>query len=253
MSTSENVLSYNVGKSDYAKHAIQPWQIWKEYNLNPWDADIVKRVLRTKEGEERTLDYEKIIHICKYRIAELSKEVLKENKVVAPVEEEKPVEDEESDDTTVFCLDETMKPAMFYVEGEKWNGKYTGYSVFMDGSTPYMYLGVNAEGSHLYADLSEFEQWFYTPETHLPPKTFKLKYTNFFGNHRSSLKIGYEGKNYGKNDYIITSKGHLLRYFGMEGDMFYYRNMSEKRADGTYPEFLSKVKIKNKAIQFTLW
>ena len=71
MSTSENVQSYNVGKSDYAKHAIQPWHIWKEYNLNPWDADIVKRVLRTKEGEARTLDYEKIIHICKYRIAEL--------------------------------------------------------------------------------------------------------------------------------------------------------------------------------------
>lgn len=77
MSANENVRSYNVGKSDYAKHAIQPWDIWKEYNLNPWDADIVKRVLRSKEGEARTLDYEKIIHICKYRIAELSKEVLK--------------------------------------------------------------------------------------------------------------------------------------------------------------------------------
>src|SRR5574343_186783 len=84
--------------------------------LNPWDADIVKRVLRSKEGEARTLDYEKIIHICKYRIAELSKEVSKETKVVTPVEEEKPVEDEESDDTTVFCLDETMKPATFYIE-----------------------------------------------------------------------------------------------------------------------------------------
>lgn len=252
MSTSENVLSYNVGKSDYAKHAIQPWQIWKEYNLNPWDADIVKRVLRTKEGEERTLDYEKIIHICKYRIAELSKEVLKETKVVTPAEEEKPVEDEESDDTTVFCLDETMKPAMFYIEGEEWNGKYVGYSVFMTGKAPYMYLGVNAEGIHLYADLSELDQWCYTPETHLPPKTFKIKYTSFFGNHRSSLKIGHTGTNYEKHDYIVTYDGHLLRYFGMEGDMFYYRNMSEKRADGTYPEFLSKYKLENKAIQFTL-
>ena len=91
MSTSENVQSYNVGKSDYSKHAIQPWDIWKEYNLNPWDADIVKRVLRAKEGEERTLDYEKIIHICKYRIAELSKGVLKASKVVTPAEAEKPV------------------------------------------------------------------------------------------------------------------------------------------------------------------
>lgn len=252
MSTSENVLSYNVGKSDYAKHAIQPWQIWKEYNLNPWDADIVKRVLRSKEGEERTLDYEKIIHICKYRIAELSKEVSKETKVVAPAEAEKPVEDEESDDTTVFCMDATMNPAMFYTEGEKWNGKYVGYSVFMRGNAPYMYLGVNAEGNHLYADLSEFKQWYYASEMHLPPKTFELKCTNFFGSHRSSLKIGREGKNYEEYEYIITYDGRLLRYFGMKGKMFSYRNMSAKRSDGSYPEFLSYFKILNKAIQFTL-
>ena len=252
MSTSEKVQSYNVGKSDYSKHAIQPWDIWKEYNLNPWDADIVKRVLRSKEGEARTLDYEKIIHICKYRIAELSKEVLKESKVVAPVEEEKPVEDEESDDTTVFCLDETMKPATFYIEGTKWGGKYVGYSVFMEGDVPYMYLGVDAEGNHSYADLSTYRNWYYTPETHLPPKTFKIKYTSFFGNHRSSLKIGHAGTNYEKHDYIIIGGGVLLRYFGMEGEKFSYRNMSAKRADGTYPEFLSNVKIENKAIQFTL-
>ena len=252
MSTSENVQSYNVGKSDYSKHAIQPWDIWKEYNLNPWDADIVKRVLRSKEGEERTLDYEKIIHICKYRIAELSKEVLKETKVVAPVEEEKPVEDEESDDTTVFCLDETKKPAMFYIEGEKWNGKYVGYSVFTVGNSPYMYLGVDAEGYHAYVDLSESEQWVYTPERHMPPKTIMLKYANLFGNHRSSLKIGYEGKNYGNHDYIITCDGRLFRYFGMKGNKFSYRNISAKRADGTYREVLCDYKLENKAIQFTL-
>ena len=252
MSTSEKVQSYNVGKSDYAKHAIQPWDIWKEYNLNPWDADIVKRVLRSKEGEARTLDYEKIIHICKYRIAELSKEVLKETEVVAPAEAEKPVEDEESDDTTVFCMDETMKPAMFYIEGEKWNGKYVGYSVFITGNSPYMYLGVDAEGNHLYADLSVFEQWLYTPEMHLPPKTFKLKYTSLFGNHRGSLKIGHVGTNYEKHDYIITRDRHLLRYFGMKGEMFSYRDMSTRGTDGAYPEFLSDYKLENKAIQFTL-
>lgn len=253
MSASEKVQSYNVGKSDYAKHKIQPWDIWKEYNLNPWDADIVKRVLRSKEGEPRTVDYEKIIHICKYRIAELSKEVLKASKVVTPAEAEKPVEDEESDDTTVFCLDETKKPATFYIEGTKWNGKYVGYSVFMTGNTPYMYLGVDAEGSHLYADLSELEQWIYSPETHIPPKTFKLKYTNLFGNHRSSLKIGYVGTLYEKHDYIITGKGHLLRYFGMTKEgKFVYRNVSAKRADGTYPEVLCEYKLENKAIQFTL-
>lgn len=252
MSASENVQSYNVGKSDYAKHAIQPWDIWKEYNLNPWDADIVKRVLRSKEGEARTLDYEKIIHICKYRIAELSKEVLKETKVVAPAEAEKPVEDEESDDTTVSCLDETMKPATFYIEGTKWDGRYVGYSVFVAVNVPYMYLGVDAEGSHLYADLSTLKQWLYTREMHLPPKTFKVKCTNLFGNHRSSLKIGYVGTNYEKHDYIITRYGQLLRYFGMKGDKFSYRNISARCTEGTYPEMLSSYKLENKAIQFTL-
>lgn len=67
----DNIRAYNVGNSDYAKRKIQPWDIWLEYGLNPWDADIVKRVLRTKRGESRKLDYEKIIHICKERIRQI--------------------------------------------------------------------------------------------------------------------------------------------------------------------------------------
>lgn len=66
-----SVRDYNVGKSDYAKHKIQPWDIWKEYKLNPWDADIVKRILRTKSTDSRKPDYEKIIHIAKERIRQL--------------------------------------------------------------------------------------------------------------------------------------------------------------------------------------
>jgi hypothetical protein len=68
----DSVRSYNVGKSNYAKHKIQPWDIWLEYKLNPWDADIIKRVLRHKEGDSRQLDYEKIIHICQERIRQLN-------------------------------------------------------------------------------------------------------------------------------------------------------------------------------------
>ena len=73
----QDIRGSNVGASDYSKHIIQPWSIWKDYNLNPWDADIVKRVLRTKkesgksEIESRIMDYEKIIHICKERIRQL--------------------------------------------------------------------------------------------------------------------------------------------------------------------------------------
>lgn len=66
-----SVREYNVGTSDYAAYKIQPWDIWLEYGLNPWDADIVKRVLRNKEGESRELDYEKIKHICDERIRQI--------------------------------------------------------------------------------------------------------------------------------------------------------------------------------------
>ena len=70
----------NVGTSDYSKHIIQPWSIWIDYNLDPWDADIIKRVLRTKEEpgmskiEARIVDYSKIIHICKEKIRQLKNE-----------------------------------------------------------------------------------------------------------------------------------------------------------------------------------
>lgn len=73
----------NVGKSNYSKQFIQPWSIWKDYNLNPWDADIVKRVLRTKEEanmskiEARIMDYKKIKHICDERIRQLEFNMIK--------------------------------------------------------------------------------------------------------------------------------------------------------------------------------
>jgi len=72
-----SVRDHNEGLSNYSKYTIQPWAIWQDYNLNPWDADIVKRVLRTKEEpgmsetESRILDYKKIIHICQERIRQL--------------------------------------------------------------------------------------------------------------------------------------------------------------------------------------
>lgn len=78
--TNNNVRNSNIGNSDYSKHIIQPWSIWLDYNLDPWDADIIKRVLRTKEEpgktkeESRILDYQKIIHICKEKLRQLGVE-----------------------------------------------------------------------------------------------------------------------------------------------------------------------------------
>ena len=72
-----DVRSGNIGASNYSEYTIQPWSIWIDYNLNPWDADIVKRVLRTKDepgmspAKARILDYQKMIHICKERIRQI--------------------------------------------------------------------------------------------------------------------------------------------------------------------------------------
>lgn len=70
-----NVRDHNIGTSDYSIHVVQPWAIWLDWNLNPWDADIVKRVLRNKLGESRKQDYEKIIHICQERIRQIETQI----------------------------------------------------------------------------------------------------------------------------------------------------------------------------------
>ena len=67
-----NVRDHNVGNSNYSKHTIQPWSIWLDYpELTSWDHDIIKRVLRTKKGETRAMDYEKIIHDCEERLRQI--------------------------------------------------------------------------------------------------------------------------------------------------------------------------------------
>ena len=60
---------HNIGESNYAKR-----KIWLEYQLDPWDADIIKRVLRDKPGQRR-LDYEKIKHVCDERIRQIDAEL----------------------------------------------------------------------------------------------------------------------------------------------------------------------------------
>ena len=71
----DEVRGRNVGASDYSQHIIQPWAIWQEYRLNPFDADIVKRVLRHKATDSRRMDYEKIIHICQERIRQIDYDI----------------------------------------------------------------------------------------------------------------------------------------------------------------------------------
>lgn len=101
-----DVREANVGKSNYAQHTIQPWSIWIDYDLNPWDADIVKRTLRTKaeEGmslkESRLMDYEKIIHICQERMRQLNSETSED----VSIETENSIETSISTESGIYTL-----------------------------------------------------------------------------------------------------------------------------------------------------
>ena len=53
----------SVGTSKYHEKTIQPWHIWEAFKLNPWRADLIKRLLRQKE-----LDFDKIAHIAQHLI-----------------------------------------------------------------------------------------------------------------------------------------------------------------------------------------
>ena len=68
MNELNDVRSYNCGASDYSKHKFQSWSFWILFRLNPWDADLTKRVLRIKKTDGRLLDYKKMKHIALERI-----------------------------------------------------------------------------------------------------------------------------------------------------------------------------------------
>ena len=197
----KSVRDYNVGKSDYAKHKIQPWDIWKEYNLNPWDADIVKRVLRTKEGESRRLDYEKIIHICSERIRQIDAEDDKD----------------EDNETSVFCPSESCKPA-YRAAGHIFNV----YSVFEWGKHYFAYVGYNnIRKTHMYLSLTD--KRFAMSEI----ADFPLPYAPFTSSldnteHSESVKIGVLGVGYEKYDYLINN-GKLYRYMGAYEDGIHFK------------------------------
>ena len=55
---------YHVGDSNYSTMPIQPWDIWEKTLMDPFRADILKRVMRTKSSDSPVSDMQKIKHIC---------------------------------------------------------------------------------------------------------------------------------------------------------------------------------------------
>ena len=206
----KNVRDYNVGKSDYAKHTIQPWDIILEYGLNYWDGDIIKRVLRTKEGESRRLDYEKIIHICQERIRQIDAED------ITYVEED-------IGGTTVFCPSESDKPRYY----SEWFA-FDVYSVFESGGQWYAYLGYNnSVTAHIYLSLTSTE--FVSTLIEGYPVPVVLLSDRLSGvEHSASVKIGAVGKDrYDIYDYLINDN-KLFRFVGFSerGKLYRYAKLN---------------------------
>lgn len=227
-----NVRDYNIGKSDYSKHRIQPWDIWLEFGLNPWDADIVKRVLRTKEGEDRKLDYEKIIHVCQERIRQLEAERLEDKS-------------DEPDYKTVICPSEEDKPELLYRDGITFNSVYEVYGVFQSLGRPYAYLGYNHR--HVYLDLGTSSTWSYLSYDWLPKRAFSIGEDLLHGEgHATSMEIGKYGVAYGRHDYIITH-GNLYRYVDATPGGHLYMRFED---NGKFTRVVTEHKIFNEAIQY---
>lgn len=228
----KNVRDYNVGKSDYAKHKIQPWDIILEYGLNYWDGDIIKRVLRTKEGESRRLDYEKIIHICQERIRQIDAED------ITYVEED-------VDGTTVFCPSESDRPRGFAKGSD-----FDVYSVFESGGQWYAYLGYNNSfAAHMYLSLTGTEFCSVNVKDFPAPVIFLSDRLSGV-EHSASVKIGDLGYDrYDIYDYLINDN-KLFRFVGFSEDGKLYR-YAKLNGNGNVEFVETQSRLMNYANQIT--
>lgn len=250
----KSVRDYNVGKSDYAKHKIQPWDIILEYGLNYWDGDIIKRVLRTKEGESRRLDYEKIIHICQERIRQLAEETTPEPKCKPKTDSA--CEDEEDKHTVRVHCENHNPPMISYPFAV--GVKYGVYGVFEAFNRWYAYLG-HEDGDNVYLRLANTPgSWNFNEYKGFPERTFKLgkallgeKFRNHVGGYEISLKIGGYGTDYEKGDYLINN-GLLYRYMGvwriLDKGKYEYKYI-QMVGNGCFNELITTDKIDNDVVQ----
>lgn len=51
-----------VGGDHYISHSIQPWDVIEAYDLDFWEGNALKYLLRDKPGADRMQDLNKAIH-----------------------------------------------------------------------------------------------------------------------------------------------------------------------------------------------
>jgi len=68
--------SKQIAGDHYSKHQIQPWNIIDEYNLNYYEGNVLKYLLRRKDN--RLIDLQKAIHYLE-KCIELEPDLLNPN------------------------------------------------------------------------------------------------------------------------------------------------------------------------------
>jgi len=68
MEDAGDVMAKQVGGTHYKGATVQPWDIFMQYKLDPWSANVVKYILRfpKKAGKQ---DLEKAKHYIEYLLA----------------------------------------------------------------------------------------------------------------------------------------------------------------------------------------
>ena len=79
---SETVTAYQVGGNHYSKHKIQPWHIIEECNLDFWEGNIIKYIVRRKG--DRLTELKKAKHYLEYLIRRESTSQLNNAESTAP-------------------------------------------------------------------------------------------------------------------------------------------------------------------------
>jgi len=66
---SDDPAKRQVGGDHYVSQGrMQPWEIWKHYKLNPWEASAIKYILRRKDPAKRAEDLRKAAHCLEYLV-----------------------------------------------------------------------------------------------------------------------------------------------------------------------------------------
>ena len=72
------VFKQQIGGDHYKKHTIQPWHIWEDYNMNPWQANALKYLLRYNDKDKPLEDLYKCMHNVQYLIAKEERRLMAE-------------------------------------------------------------------------------------------------------------------------------------------------------------------------------